>query len=170
MFCYSLTAVICLALGANGWAANIPKEELKSLDEQVQEIKKDIINQTAQLKRLEEKLLFPSNTQVALFVSVNNKKFALQDIELTMDKKIIAKYLYNFRDQSALQKGGVQRLFTGNINTGAHHLVVHISGRSPEGNPVRHSAKYALTKSVGPKFVEIKIAASEAADVSFQDW
>ena len=160
--------IVYLAGNGLALAAEIPKDELKSLDEQVQEIKKDVLEQTVELRRLEEKLLFPSNTQVALFVSLQDKKSSLESVELKLDNKVVAKYLYTMREQNALQKGGVQRIFTGNIRTGEHELSVNISGKTATSGQFQRNARYSLSKTIGPKFLEIKVA--DSGNIEFQDW
>lgn len=163
-----LTTVFFMSIPLLTSAADIPKDELKSLDEQVQEIKKDVLDQTSELRRLEEKLLFPSNTQVSLFISLDDKKTNLESVELKLDNKTVAKYLYTMREQSALQQGGVQRIYTGNVRTGSHNVSVHVKGKAPILGRYQRKASYSLTKKVGPKFLEIKVAKS--GDIKFQDW
>ena len=100
-------------------AAEVTQEQIKGLDEQVQDIKKDVLDLTSELSRLEEKLLFPSNTQVSLFVSVaGDEGFVLDSVQIKMDNKVVAHHLYTFKEIEALRAGGVQRIYTGNIKTG----------------------------------------------------
>jgi len=154
-------------------ADEVSRDQIKGLDEQVQDIKKNVLDLTSELSRLEEKLLFPSNSQVALFVSIEkDDRFRLDSIQIKLDEKIVAEHLYTFRELEALQKGGVQRLYTGNIKTGDHKLVVSFIGKAPAGGEYKRSASYTVVKDVGPKFVEIKISGSDAAeqDAKFRDW
>lgn len=154
-------------------ADDVSRDQIKGLDEQVQDIKKDVLNLTSELSRLEEKLLFPSNSQVSLFVSMHKgDEFRLDSIQLKLDDKVVAQHLYTFRELEALQEGGVQRLYTGNLRTGEHNLVVSFIGKAPAGGDYQRSATYTVVKQVGPKFVEIKIAGPGAAeqDVKFRDW
>ena len=154
-------------------AAEVTKEQIKGLDEQVQDIKKDVLELTSELSRLEEKLLFPSNTQVSLFVSVSGATgFVLDSMQIKMDNKVVAQHLYTYKEIEALQSGGVQRIYTGNIKTGDHQLVASFIGRSKSGNEYQRSENFTVTKAVGPKFVEIQITGSSASDktISFKDW
>ena len=154
-------------------AAEVTKEQIKGLDEQVQDIKKDVLDLTSELTRLEEKLLFPSNTQVSLFVSLSgDKDFVLDSMQIKLDNKVVAQHLYTFKEIEALRAGGVQRIYTGNIKTGGHALVASFIGRAKSGNEYQRSEKFTVTKAVGPKFVEIQISGSSASDqtVSFKDW
>ena len=146
---------------------------LKGLDEQVQDIKKDVIDLSAELSLLEEKLLFPSNTQVSIFVSlVQEDDFRLDGVQIKLGNKVVAHHLYTFRELEALQRGGVQKIYTGNIKTGDHNLVVSYVGKAPAGGEFRRSANYTLNKDVGPKFVEVKIAGPNASEqeIRFKDW
>ena len=154
-------------------AAEVTQEQIKGLDEQVQDIKKDVLELTSELSRLEEKLLFPSNTQVSLFVSVSGAEgFVLDSMQIKMDNKVVAQHLYTYKEIEALKLGGVQRIYTGNIKTGDHQLVASFIGRSKSGNEYQRSEKFTVTKAVGPKFVEILVTGSSASDktISFKDW
>ena len=100
-------------LSLSAVAAEVSKEQIKGLDEQVQDIKKDVLELTSELSLLEEKLLFPSNTQVSLFVSLSgDKDFILDSVQIKMDNKVVAHYLYTFKELEALKAGGVQRIYT----------------------------------------------------------
>ncbi len=154
-------------------AAEVTKEQIKGLDEQVQDIKKDVLELTSELSLLEEKLLFPSNTQVSLFVSLNgDNDFVLDSMQIKLNNKVIAQHLYTYKEIEALRAGGVQRIYTGNIKTGDHALVASFIGRAKSGNEYQRSESFTVTKAVGPKFVEIQISGSSASDqqVSFKDW
>ena len=161
------------ALSFTQKAADVSSEQIKGLDEQVQDIKADVLDLTAELKLLEEKLLFPSNTQVSLFVSLDGAdKFVLDSIQIKLDDKEVARHLYTYKELEALRLGGVQRIYTGNIKTGDHPLVVSFIGRDDSGDEYMKSADFSVKKAVGPKFVEIKITGGDSSNqtVSFQDW
>ena len=169
--CFSIVLAVLLVSSAT--AGEVSRDEIKGLDEQVQDIKKDVLNLSAELARLEEKLLFPSNTQVSLFISMHKgDDFRLDSVQLKLDDKVVAQHLYSFRELEALQMGGVQRLYTGNIKTGEHELVVSYTGKAPAGGEYKRSGSYRVTKDIGPKFVEIKISGPESTeqDIQFRDW
>ncbi|GMR01202.1 MAG: hypothetical protein BMS9Abin19_0566 [Gammaproteobacteria bacterium] len=171
-FLVSLFLLLAL-LAVSASAAEVSKEQVKGLDEQVQDIKKDVLELTSELSRLEEKLLFPSNTQVSLFVSIiGDEGFVLDSMQIKMDNKVVAQHLYTYKEIEALRAGGVQRIYTGNIKTGDHQLVASFIGRAKSGNEYQRSEKFNVTKAVGPKFVEIQITGSSASDqtISFKDW
>lgn len=160
-------------LPATVLAIEVSNEQVKGLDEQVQDIKKDVLALTSELLLLEEKLLFPSNTQVSLFVSLTGAEgFVLDSMQITLNNKIVAQYLYTYREVEALRAGGVQRIYTGNIKTGDHDLVAKFIGRTQSGTEFQGSGRFTVTKAVGPKFVEIQIDGGNIANekISFKDW
>lgn len=168
---YSFFLAALLSIAVN--AEEVSREQIKSLDEQVQDVKKDVLNLSAELAKLEEKLLFPSNTQVSLFLSMHEgDDFRLDSVQIKLDEKVVAQHLYSFRELEALQMGGVQRLYLGNVRTGEHELVVSYVGKAPAGGEYKRSRNYRVIKDVGPKFVEIKIAGPESTeqDIEFRDW
>ena len=154
-------------------AADVTKDQIKGLDEQVQDIKKDVIDLTASLLQLEEKLLFPSNSQFALFVSLADPEdLRLDAIQIKLENKVLAQHLYTFRELEAMKKGGVQKIYTGNIKTGDHKLVISYTAKAASGGEMKRSSSYILKKEVGPKFVEIRIGGPDAGDQGFEfkDW
>ena len=163
----------CLLGAMTVSAEPVSSEQIKGLDEQVQDIKKDVLDLTAELSQLEEKLLYPSNTQVSVFVSLQgDRDFQLDSMLVKMDNKVVAQHIYTFKELEALKAGGVQRLYTGNIKTGDHDMVISFIGRPDSGSEYQRSGKYVVTKAVGPKFVEVLIAGSSASDqkIRFKDW
>jgi hypothetical protein len=148
-------------------AEQVTKEQIKGLDEQVQDIKKDVLRISAELNQLEETLLFPSNTQIAFFVSLaKGSGFEPDAIKLKLDDKDIAHHIYSYKEVDALRSGGVQRVFTGNVRRGQHSLQVSIIGKVG-GSKKTDSKTYTLAKGVGPQFVEIRLNAS---GIEFRDW
>jgi len=175
-FCRGSLRILFLLLlffASHSHAEPVTKEQIKGLDEQVQDIKKDVLELTSQLTLLEEKLLFPSNTQVSLFVALKgDEDFILDSMQIKMNNKVVAQHLYTFKELEALRAGGVQRIYTGNIKTGDHQLVASFIGRTKSGTEYQRSETFTVTKAVGPKFVEIQIAGDTASDqnLNFKDW
>ncbi|RJP74297.1 MAG: hypothetical protein C4524_13100 [Candidatus Zixiibacteriota bacterium] len=158
---------VLLLLSFLAEAQEISKEQIKGLDEQVQEIKSDVLGIAAELSQLEEKLLYPSNTQVAVFVALAaGETFRLDSVEVQLGGKPVAHHLYTFKELEALQKGGVQRLYTGNIRTGEHDLQVSYAGKSQGGADLRRTENFKVHKDIGPRIVEISLAAHT---ITFKD-
>jgi hypothetical protein len=157
--CIALFGVALLTVSVSARAETVSKEQIKGLDEQVQEIKGDVLAIAAELSHLEEKLLFPSNTQVAVFVSLQaDDGFLLDSLEIRLNGEAVAYHLYSYRELEALKKGGVQRIYTGNLGVGQHEMQVTMLGRSKGGSDLNHSESFRVEKSVGPKAVEINLA------------
>lgn len=151
-----------LMLGAAARGEEIPKEQIKGLDEQVQEIKSDVLGIAAELNQLEEKLLYPSGTQVAVFVSLaGGETFRLDSVEIRLDGEPVAHHLYTFKELEALRKGGVQRIYTGNVRSGEHDLQVMVLGKTDGGADFEKSGRFKVAKAVGPKIVDVSLAARD---------
>ena len=143
--------------------------EIQSLDEQVQEVKADVLSIAAALGQLEEKLLYPSNTQVAVFVSITEgEELRLDWAKIQLDGELVAHHIYSFKELEALQKGGVQRIYTGNVPTGEHRLEVSVSGKMPGGSDFAGNESFSFSKDVEPKLVEVTLAGKDFGEVSIQ--
>ena len=146
----------------------------RGLDEQIQDLKKDVVDLNRDLFALEEELLFPANTQVAVFVSMDvGDFFALDSITLKVDNREVSNYLYTPREAAALVKGGVQRLYVGNLKAGQHELVAFFSGKGPNDRDYRRGASIRFEKGVGAKYLELKIsdrARRQQPEFEIKDW
>lgn len=147
------------AAAASPPPASQPAEDFKSLDQEVQALKKEVLDLNRELFVLEEELLFPANTQVAVFVSMDvGAFFALDSVTLKLDNKEVANYLYTEREAQALLKGGVHRVFIGNLKAGEHELLALFTGQGPNVRDYRRGATIKLEKGVGAKYLELKIS------------
>jgi hypothetical protein len=146
----------------------------RTLDEQIQGLKKDVVDLNKDLFVLEEELLFPANTQVAVFVSMDvGDFFALDSISLKIDNHDVSNYLYTPREVSALLKGGVQRLYVGNLKAGSHELLALFNGKGPHERDYRRAARIRFDKGVGAKYLELKITDYQRAqepEFEIKDW
>jgi hypothetical protein len=141
---------------SGGEAAAAP--DTRGLDTEVQGLKKDVVDLNRELFVLEEELLFPANTQVAVFVSMDvGDFFALDSITLKIDQKEVINYLYTPREVEALLKGGVHRLYLGNLKVGKHELVAFFSGKGPNDRDYKRGATLKFEKGIGAKYLELKI-------------
>ena len=132
--------------------------DTRGLDQEIQGLKKDVVDLNKDLFILEEELLFPANTQVAVFLSMDvGQFFALDSVTLKLDRKEVINYLYTPREADALLKGGVQRLYLGNLKVGPHELVAFFSGKGPNERAYRRGASVRFEKGVGAKYLELKI-------------
>lgn len=138
--------------------------DLRSVDQDVQSLKKDLVDLNRDLFRLEEEILYPASTQVAVFLSLNvGTFFDLDSVKLELDDKEVANYLYTEREVQALHRGGVQKLFLGNLKAGEHELVAVFTGKGPHERDYRRGTTLKLEKAVGAKYVELRISDREAS-------
>lgn len=135
----------------------------QALDTRIQDLKAEVIALNRDLLVLEEELLFPANTQVALFVSMDvGRLFELESVQIKLDDKVVASHLYTPREVQALHRGGVQRLHVGNLRTGAHELVAVFTGRGPHERDYRRGATLKFDKGTDARYIELRIRDQQA--------
>jgi hypothetical protein len=143
-------------IGDDGARTPALADDIASLKERIVALNRDLF-------LLEEALLFPSSTQVQVFVSLDvGDYFALDAVELKLDGSTVAHHLYTERELEALRRGGVQRLHLANLERGEHQLDAVFTGEGPAGRTYRRGATLAFDKALGPKYVELRIRDSQA--------
>ena len=157
--------LVCLG-SAGGWAQKneqqqqqSKEQQIRGLDEQVQDVKSDVLSIAQELNRLEEKLLYPSGTQVSIFISVaKGDQMRLDAVRLQIDGQLVAHHIYSFKELEALRKGGVQRIYVGNVATGDHQLEVVVDGKLEKGADFNRSERFTFSKEVKPKLLGLTLA------------
>ena len=144
------------------------------VDSQVQSLKSDVLDLNRDLFVLEQELLYPANTQVAVFVSIDaGTFFALDSVQLKIDGKEVADYLYTPREVHALVQGGVQRLYVGNLKVGKHELVAFLTGKGPHNLDYTRGATLDFQKTIGAKYLELTISDEQKKlqpEFRIRDW
>jgi hypothetical protein len=144
---------------------------LQDLDEQVQEIKSDILGISEELSRLEEKLLYPSGTQVAIFIGLaRGDQLRLDAVRLQIDGQLVAHHIYSFKELEALRKGGVQRIYVGNVAAGDHQLEVLVDGKAEGGADFSRTESFTFRKEVKPKMVGLTVSGSGNTPIALGEW
>ena len=155
-------------------AAAVVSGDFKSLDGEVQGLKREVLDLNRDLFALEEELLFPANTQVAVFLSLDvGQFFELDAIQLKVDNKEVANYLYTEREVAALNRGGVHRVYLGNLKTGKHELVAFFTGKGPHARDYKRGANLLFEKGVGAKYLELRISDRQSAqqpEFTVKEW
>ena len=160
-------AALAVLASASAGAEASYREQMKGLDEQVQEVKSDVLSIAADLARLEERLLYPSNTHLAVFIALAARDtLRLDAVQIQIDGQPVAHSIYSFKELEALQKGGVQRIYTGNVTSGEHKIDVTIAGKL-EGKEYTRTEHFAFTKGVEPKLIGVTLGASQ---LQLGDW
>ena len=190
----SLTAGLLLALGATtvaqesasmeadatvaavsqAEAETASRDKFRSLDQDVQALKKEVLDLNRDLFLLEEELLFPANSQVAFFISMDvGEYFALDSVNLKIDGKEVANYLYTEREVDALVRGGVHRVHMANLKTGEHELIAVFTGKGPNARDYRRGATLTFEKGIGAKYMELEITdrvKKQQPEFVIKDW
>ncbi|MGN6527780.1 MAG: AraC family transcriptional regulator [Burkholderiaceae bacterium] len=129
-----------------------------SLDDRIQATKADVIALNRDLMVLEEELLFPANTQVAVFVSMDvGLMFDLDSVQIKVDDKLVSNYLYTPLEVQALHRGGVQRVYLGDLRAGPHEIVAFFTGKGPHDRDYRRATTIKFDKTTEPKYIELQI-------------
>jgi hypothetical protein len=148
--------------------------DTRGIDQEVQGLKKEVVDLNRDLFVLEEELLFPANTQVAVFISMDvGDFFALDSVTLKIDQKEVINYLYTPREVEALLKGGVHRLYLGNLKVGKHELVAFFTGKGPNDRDYKRGATLKFEKGIGAKYLELKIndrQRKQQPEFEIKDW
>jgi hypothetical protein len=167
-----ILAILTLA-GGSAVAADATGQQ-QALDNRIQDLKQEVLQLNRDLFLLEEDLLFPSNTQFSVFVSLDaGSLFALDSIQLKINDKLVASHLYTERELAALQRGGIQRLYIGNLASGKHELIAIFTGQGPSKRDYRRGTTIEFEKTMDPQFVELKIVddpSKEQPDFSVKVW
>jgi hypothetical protein len=149
-------------------------QETLSLNQEVQSIKQQVLELNRDLFILEEELLFPADTRLSVFLSLDvGEFFTLDAVKLTVDGSVVSHYLYTERQLSALRRGGVHRLYMGNIKSGEHEIVAVFTGKGPKGRDYRRGTQLNIDKTNGSKNLELKIVdstASQQPEFQVKEW
>ena len=156
----------------HGWADGTSQQEMKSLDEQVQVIKTDVLSIGSDWVSWKTPP-YPSNTQVAVFVSLSQQDpFRLDAVQIRIDGELATHHIYSFKELDALKSGGVQKIFTGNFGTGEHQLEISVIGKLESGKDYTQTQQFTFSKGVDPRLLGIALARSGSGDgsIQLQDW
>ena len=170
-----LVVLLCLVAGvfAPARSEDTYRQQMKGLDEQVQEVKSDVLSIAAELNQLQERLLYPSDSHLAVFVALSKgETLRLDAVQIRIDGQPAANYIYSFKELEALQKGGVQRIYTGNVATGEHAIEISLNGKLANGKDYTYSQQFAFTKAVKPKLMGVTLAGPDSGQpaINIGDW
>jgi len=149
------------------------RQQMRGLDEQIQEIKSDVLDIAKELSLLEERLLYPSGTQVAIFIGLaQGDGLRLDAVRLRIDDRLVAHSIYSAKELEALRKGGVQRVYVGNVSTGEHRLEVLVDGKSAHGDDYSRTEQFTFRKGVKPELVGLTLADPDSGGlpIALEEW
>ena len=158
-----LNLIICLIGLCLVVMGTVPIASAEPLDNEMEDVKRSLLELKRDLVILEEDLLFPASSQVAVFVSMNvGEFFQLDAVTLKVNGKQVAHHLYTQKQVDALYRGGVQKLFIGNVKQGKNRVTAFFTGRGPSGCDYRRATSVDFEKTFEPAFVELAITDSTA--------
>ncbi|MDJ0918793.1 MAG: AraC family transcriptional regulator [Woeseiaceae bacterium] len=150
------------------------RDRFRELDKDVQSLKKEVLDLNRDLFLLEEELLFPANSQVAFFISMDvGEYFELDSVSLKINGKEVANYLYTEREVGALLRGGVHRMHMANLKTGEHELVAVFTGKGPHTRDYKRGATLRFDKGIGAKYMELSITdrvSKQQPEFDIKEW
>lgn len=134
------------------------QDSQQNLADQIETLKQAMVNLNRDLFILEEDLLFPSSTQVAVYLAMDvGEYFGLDAVEIRINGEVKTYYLYTERQVNALYRGGVQRLYVGNVNQGDHELTAYFVGIGPENREYKRALSIKFTKDEDPVALELNV-------------
>ncbi len=147
----------CL-LFSNLLHAQEPQESNSLLNEDIVDLKKQVISLNKTLFILEEDLLFPSNTQLSIFISMKDTAlFSLDAVKILINDKLVSSHLYTDKELDVLKRGGVQKIYMGNIVSGEHEIVALYTGKGPHQREFKRGSVIKIEKGEDPLFIEFNI-------------
>jgi hypothetical protein len=168
----ALVLIFACPVGAEDFPK--PEQDIDALDVKIQKLKDDVIDLNTQIFRLQEELLYPEDSSVVVFLSVEGGNyFALDSVKLMVDDTMVTSYLYTDREFAALKKGGVQRLYMGNVKAGDHQLAAVFTGKGPQGQDYKRAETIPLKKEKGAAFIKLVVrddAAKKQPEFVYETW
>lgn len=172
LWCCAL--VLVAGLPAPAEEAPNPERDIEAMDVKIQRLKDDVLDLNTRLFRLQEDLLYPEDSSLVIFLSVEGGNyFELDSVKLVLDDAMVTTYLYTDREVTALRKGGIQRLYMGNVKAGDHQVAAVFTGKGPQGQDYKRAENIPLTKDKGAAFLKLVIrddAVKKQPEFVYETW
>jgi hypothetical protein len=96
----------------------------------------------------------------------------LDAVRIQIDGQLVAHHIYSAKELEALRKGGVQRIYVGNVASGEHRLEVLVDGKVDGGADFSRTERFTFRKEVKPKMVGLTLAGpgSGTAPIALGEW
>jgi len=108
-----------------------------------------------------------------VFVSLaHGETLRLDAVQIQIDGHLATHYIYSFKELDALRRGGVQRVYSGNIATGTHEIEVSVSAKLANGKDYTRTERFPFTKEIKPKLLGVMLAGPDnpQAGIHLGDW
>jgi len=167
---HSVLLTMLFAMPMTPALAQEPADDgIRELDEQVQDIKAEMLDIAIELSVLEQQLLYPSGTRATLSFSITPQaKVRPNATEVRVDSHLVAHHIYSQPELQALQNGGIQNLYTGNVSAGKHELQVRITGTLADGTIFDATEQLTFTKGVESKTLDITLDQASGTEVAIR--
>lgn len=169
-FVFVLSSLLMMVLLVGGRAIASEDTERQNEEAQVESsstlvslevLKKKALSLNREMFILEEDLLYPAETQISVYLSMDvGEFFSLDATELKVNNKSVSSHLYTDRQVKALHRGGIQRLYLGNIENGHHELTAVFTGIGPKNRPYKRATSVSFEKIDDPIMLELVISDS----------
>jgi hypothetical protein len=137
------------------------QQSVNALSRDIQNLKLSVITLNKDLRVLEEDLLYPTNTQLSVFLSLDvGEFFVLESVKLKLDGDFVDSHIYSDKEVDALSRGGIHKLHIANLSVGEHELSAFFTGIGPSGREYKRGTTLKISKESGPKYVLLKISDS----------
>ena len=161
-------ACLLILLSSFTFAANA------DLESEIESLKADVVSLNRELFELEEKLLYPATTSFAVFVSLDETaNFQIGSVNLILNDDAVSSHVYSFEQVEALRRGGIQKLYQGNLKPGVHQVKAEIMGKDNDGRPLTRTVVADFGKARSTKYLEVKISQSakkQTPDFAIVEW
>tara|TARA_R110001592_G_scaffold137324_1_gene355232 strand:- start:17095 stop:17706 length:612 start_codon:yes stop_codon:yes gene_type:complete len=140
-------------------ASDPVNENLSALVNEAEKIKQEIIKINQDLYKFQESLLYPANTQLAIFLSYAERSaFALDSIEINLDGQLVSSALYRESEIEALKKGGIQRVYLGSLSDGKHKLSIQFNGQGQNDRYFRRKKILSFVKEEQARYIQLIVS------------
>lgn len=131
-YLFIISFVFCAVL-MNQQLVAMEVGETPSMNSKIQKLKKRAEKLHKELALLEQDLLFPASSQIAVYVSMETTLLDMDSIALRINGKRVTDYLYSDEQVTAFAEGGVQQLYLDNIASGFVDVDISIKGKQLKG-------------------------------------
>lgn len=132
--------------------------DFRSLDREIQLLKREVLELNRDIRLLEEAVLYPAEQRLVVFVSLSdNTSSRLNRVSITRGGQLLAGHEYSAEEAAALQAGSVHRLYEGRLEPGSHYLDIVLDGVKADGEAFAAKTLAKISKRAAPRFLELQL-------------
>jgi len=122
------------------------------------DVTRDLVELKRDIRLVEDELLYPPSSKVAVYVSVAaDIEGQLDAVQLKLNGRDVASRVYDAKAFTALTRGGVDRVYLGNAPQGDNVVVCRFQGRRADGKDFSRDAEIRFEKAFEPIAVEFEV-------------